>query len=83
MCNLSYSESFCLSAKMSDYDSLDEDLVELGKERTGHYEGGRNAGGERHGHGEATHKNGDKYVGEYDTGMRHGFGKYKFKNKAR
>lgn len=68
---------------MSDYDSFDEDLVELGKERSGSYEGGRNANGERHGHGQATHKNGDKYFGEYDTGKRHGNGKYIFKNKAR
>ncbi len=68
---------------MSDYDSLDGDLVELGKERKETYEGGRDAAGERHGHGNATHKNGDNYVGEYDTGMRHGFGKYKFNNNAR
>ena len=68
---------------MSDYDSLDGDLVELGKERVGTYSGGRAARGERHGHGEATHKNGDKYVGEYNNGMRHGTGKYKFKNNAR
>ena len=68
---------------MSDYDSLEGDLVELGTERMAVYEGGRDVKGERHGYGQATHKNGDKYVGEYDTGMRHGFGKYKFQNKAR
>ena len=68
---------------MSDYDSLEGDLVELGKNRMGTYDGGRDAQGERHGQGQATHKNGDKYVGRYNTGRRNGFGKYQFRSKAR
>ncbi|XP_028404775.1 radial spoke head 1 homolog [Dendronephthya gigantea] len=68
---------------MSDYDSIEGDLEELGKERKGWYEGGRDSEGQRQGYGEASHKNGDKYCGGYETGKRHGFGKYKFRNKAR
>lgn len=68
---------------MSDYDSYEGDLIELGKEHTGTYDGDRNEAGERHGHGEAMHRNGDIYVGHYELGKRNGFGKYKFKNNAR
>ena len=67
---------------MSDFDSIDEDVIEMGK-GVGTYTGGRNEEGERHGQGEAMHKNGDKYVGEYKIGRRDGPGKYIFKNGAR
>lgn len=68
---------------MSDFDSIDGDAIEVGKNRLGSYNGKRNEEGQRHGQGEAIHPNGDKYVGEYKAGKRHGYGKYRFKNKAR
>lgn len=67
---------------MSDFDSIDGDVEEVSRDPMG-YNGARNGQGERDGHGEAYHSNGDKYVGEYKAGKRNGFGKYRFKNGAR
>lgn len=47
------------------------------------YIGGRNAQGERNGHGWAVLPNGEHYDGHYRKGRRHGLGLYVFLNGAR
>ena len=47
------------------------------------YEGERNEQYERHGFGKATLANADTYEGQYEHGMRHGTGTYRFSNGAR
>eukprot|EP00794_Sanderia_malayensis_P008253 gene8253-9135_t len=42
------------------------------------YEGERSEMGERHGKGTAIYENGDRYVGDYQHGKRHGEGVYYF-----
>lgn len=66
---------------MADYQSDEEYVTEDDfMRRAGNYEGERNEQNERHGNGKATYGNGDVYTGEFKNGVRHGDGKYMFKN---
>jgi len=61
---------------MSDADSQEFD--DENGPYLGEYEGDRNDEGERHGDGKAVLPNGDRYVGSYEHGLRHGKGTYYF-----
>ena len=62
-------------------DESDYELEEFGVKDNdiGVYEGGRNADGDRHGHGTSHFPNADIYIGEYENGQRNGSGAYRFK----